>query len=39
MSLSLPLNSEYSLKKELLCMEHTYFFTPTPREKKFHLEI
>ena len=35
MSIPLPLNSKYNLKKELPCIEHTYFFTPTPGEKTF----
>ena len=33
MSVNLPLNSKFSLKKELPCREETYFFAPAGGEK------
>ena len=35
MSVSLPLNSKFSLKKELLCREETYFFAPAGGDKTY----
>ena len=35
MSVSLPLNSKFSLKKELPCREETYFFAPAGGEKTY----
>ena len=35
MSVNLPLNSKFSLKKELPCREETYFIAPTGGEKTF----
>ena len=35
MSVSLPLNSKFSLKKELPCREETYFFAPAGGDKTY----
>ena len=35
MSVNLPLNSKFSLKKELPCHEETYFFAPAGGEKTY----
>ena len=35
MSVNLPLNSKFSLKKELPCREETYFFAPAGGDKTY----
>ena len=39
MSVNLPLNSKFSLKKELPCREETYFLLQLEVRKHMHLAI